>query len=63
MSAKIIEFINRAVQVAKYASLPNSNPETVASMVADLEAEAEELKKRGCRCSALIASVMLFRRL
>lgn len=43
MSAKIIEFINRAVQVAKYASLPNSNPETVASMVADLE--AEELKK------------------
>lgn len=45
MSAKIIEFINRAVQVVKYASLPNSNPETVASMIADLEAEAEELKK------------------
>ncbi len=45
MQKKIEEFINKAVQVAKYAALPSSNKDTAEQMIADLEAEGEQLKK------------------
>lgn len=45
MPNKIEEFINKAIQTAKYAALASSNPDTVNQMIAELEAEAGELKR------------------
>lgn len=45
MSNKFEEFINKAVQTAKYAALSNHSPETLDAMIRELEAEGETLKK------------------
>lgn len=45
MPNKFEEFINKAVQIAKYAALANHSPETLEAMIRELEAEAEVLKK------------------
>lgn len=45
MPNKFEEFINKAVQTAKYAALPNHSPETLDAMIRELEAEGETLKK------------------
>ncbi len=45
MQTKIEEFINKAVQTAKYAALPSRNDDTLDAMIKELVAEGEELKK------------------
>lgn len=45
MPNKFEEFINKAVQTAKYAALANHSPETLEAMIRELESEGEALKK------------------
>lgn len=45
MPNKFEEFINKAIQTAKYATLANHSAETLEAMIRELEAEGEALKK------------------
>lgn len=45
MPNKFEEFINKAVQIAKYAALPAHSQDTLEAMIRELEAEGEALKK------------------
>lgn len=45
MPNKFEEFINKAIQIAKYAALASHSSETLDAMIRELEAEGEVLKK------------------
>lgn len=45
MSKTIEDFINKAIQTAKYAALPCRNNETLDAMIKELEEEGETIKK------------------
>lgn len=45
MLEKIEAFVDKSVQVAKYAALPSHNSDTLEAMIAELKAEGEKLKQ------------------